>query len=150
MTEAPTKIRMKIGGVEIAYEGPEGFLDEKLPKLLNEVSVLAEKVLIENSASDEGRSQKSGTPSTLPLPSFLKEKSANNQTMRFLATAQWLHEKGTESIKTNDVTKALRDSKQKRLGNASECLNINVSKGFCEKTSGGGFFVTDEGRQALR
>lgn len=149
MTEAPTKIHMKIGGVEIDYEGREGFLDEKLPKLLNAVSALAKKVPIENGASDEGRNQKSGTPSALSLPSFLKEKSVKSQNMRFLATAEWLHQKGAERIKTGDVTKALRDSKQKRLGNASECLNMNVSKGHCEKTSGGEFFVTDEGRQEL-
>ena len=149
MTEAPTKIRMKIGGIEIDYEGPEGFLDEKLPKLLNEVSALAKKVPIENGAGDEGRNQKSGAPSALPLPSFLKEKTAKSQNMRFLATAEWLHGKGAERIKTSDVTKALRDSQQKRLGNASECLSRNVSKGYCEKTSGGEFFVTDEGRQEL-
>lgn len=141
-----TKVRIKVGSIEVDYEGSEDFLDSKLPKLISDVTTLAEKVPAESEGSDSNENTESGTPST--LASFLKEKRADSQARRFLATAQWLHLKGPKRIKTSDVTKALRDSNQKRLGNASECLNQNVSKGFCEK-EGKEFFVTDEGRNSI-
>ena len=141
-----TKVRIKVGSIEVDYEGSEDFLDSKLPKLISEVTTLAEQVPAESDDSDSNSNTKSGTPST--LASFLKEKNADNQARRFLATAQWLHLKGSKRIKTSDVTKALRDSNQKKLGNAYECLNQNISKGFCER-DGKEFFVTDEGRNSL-
>ena len=141
-----TKIRIKIDGVEVDYEGPEAFLDKKLCKLISDVSTLAKQAPVGSGASNLRENTERRTSST--LASFLKEKKANSHNDRFLATAQWLHEKGLELIKTNDVTKALQDSKQKKLSNASECLNRNVHKGYCEKM-GKGFFVTDEGREAL-
>lgn len=38
-----TKIRIKVGGIEVDYEGSEDFLDEKLHKLICDVSALAVK-----------------------------------------------------------------------------------------------------------
>ena len=32
------KIRIKAGSIKVAYEGPEEFLDSKLPKLISEVT----------------------------------------------------------------------------------------------------------------
>jgi len=51
-------------------------------------------------------------------------------------------------LTTGDVSKALKDSNQSRLGNPSQCLNDNVSKGYCEK-DGKQFFVTQEGKVSL-
>lgn len=83
------------------------------------------------------------------LAVFLKEKNATrNQVKKCLATAIWLEAKGKQRMTTSDVTKALKDSNQARLGNASDCLNQNVSKGYCEK-DGKEFFVTDEGKSSL-
>ncbi|MGJ8629052.1 MAG: hypothetical protein ACSHXB_18990 [Sulfitobacter sp.] len=47
-------------------------------------------------------------------------------------------------MKTAEISKSLKDNQQSKLSNPSECLNKNVGKGFCEKTSEG-FFVTPEG-----
>lgn len=144
-----TKIRIKVGGIEVDYEGTEDFLDEKLHKLISDVSALAKEAPIESGISNGNSNDRSGTPST--LASFLKQKKADsNQNMRFLATAVWLNlKKQVKNLNVGDVTKALRDNQQKRLGNPSECLNQNVRKGYCEKT-GREFFVTEEGREALR
>jgi hypothetical protein len=53
-----------------------------------------------------------------------------------------------DESRTSAVSKALSDNHQKRLGNAAECLNQNISKGFCEK-QGGGFYITPEGLKDL-
>lgn len=83
------------------------------------------------------------------LASFLKAKNATiSQVNRFLATAAWLSLKGSTTIKTAEVSKALKDNQQKKLGNPADTLNQNVNKGFCEK-DGEGFFITPEGWEEL-
>lgn len=83
------------------------------------------------------------------LSTFLKEKNVtSNQVKKFLATAIWLEAKGKQRMTTGDVTKALKDSSQTRLGNPSDSLNQNVTKGFCEK-DGKEFYVTEEGKNSL-
>ena len=54
-----------------------------------------------------------------------------------------------DRLATSDITKALKDSKQSGVGNASQCLALNISKGFCHKDGKKQFFVSDEGRTEL-
>src|SRR2546423_1794791 len=62
------------------------------------------------------------------LASYLAEKHATaNQNRRFLATADWLRQKGTTDLSSGAVAKALQSNNQKRLGNPSDCLNQNAS-----------------------
>ena len=83
------------------------------------------------------------------LASYIRDKQADkNQTRRFLVTASWLSGRSSEPLTTTAVAKALLDNHQKRLGNPADCLNKNVSRGFCEKTKDG-FFITPEGLEAL-
>ena len=83
------------------------------------------------------------------MATFLKEKGATTkQVLKFLATAVWIESKGKQRLSTGDITKALKDSNQSKLGNPAECLNQNVKKGFCEK-DGSEFFVTTEGKDSL-
>ena len=140
-----TKIRVKIGDVEVEYEGPEDFLDSKLHRLVDDLSTLAKREPVEEKGSDQDEISSSGTST---LAAFLREKKAESHTDRFLATAQWLHQRGMKRIKTSDVSKALRENNQKKLTNPSVCLNRNVSKGLCER-EGKEFFVTDDGRNSL-
>ena len=77
-----------------------------------------------------------------------RQGGESKQVNRFLSTADWLRRRGNENLTTAAVTKALRDQKQKRLTNPSDCLNNNVSKGYCEK-GGGGFFITPDGLTKL-
>ena len=55
---------------------------------------------------------------------------------------------GPKRMQTKDVTGALKTANQSRLGNPADCLNQNVSKGYCEK-EGNQFFVTDDGKASL-
>lgn len=148
-----TKIRIKVGAVEVDYEGAEAFLNKKLPDLISQLSTLAEQVPEANDGgggSGGGGGGAGGGGKVGTLASFLKEaKVGNSATKRFLATAEWLHRKGTKELKTSDVTTAIRTNHQTRLGNASQCLNNNVNSGFCEK-HGKTFYVTDEGRATLK
>ncbi len=140
------KMRVRVGNIEVDYEGAEAFLEKKLPDLVIQLSKL-------ESGSQNGRRDGGhlhvGSGDSTTLARFLqKHTTGKNQLRKFLATAEWLHIRGTETLKTGDVAKALQNSHQSKLANPSDCLNKNVSKGYCEK-SGDGFFVTDDGRKEL-
>lgn len=143
-----TKIRIRVGDVEVEYEGPESFLDKKLPELIARLSRFEPRESRHGGhAGEGGAGRRTGDPGT--LAAFLKSKSVGNSGVRkFLATAEWLHLKGSKNLKTGEVTHALRDNRQGRLPNPADCLNKNVTKGHCEKI-GREFFVTDEGRASL-
>ena len=84
------------------------------------------------------------------LAAFLKQtKSTSSQVRRFLATAEWLHRSGKEALTTKDISSALDKNRQNKLSNPADCLNKNVTKGCCEKRTGGQFYVTDEGKKTL-
>jgi len=84
------------------------------------------------------------------LAGYVKAKKAEkNQVRRFLVTAHWLSGRSAEALTASAVAKALLDNHQKRLANSADCLNKNVSKGFCEKTKAGAFFITPEGLEAI-
>jgi hypothetical protein len=138
-----TKISISLGQVTFSGEGNEAWLEKQLDKLLKAASSHP----VQDHAGPTKHSATGIHTENIPgtLASFLQKKSAaSNQVKRFLATAQWLHLKGSKRIQTKDVAKALSDSNQKRLGNPSDCLNQNVSKGHCEK-EGSQFYVSPEG-----
>ncbi len=85
-----------------------------------------------------------------PLASFLKDrKAASNQVRKFLATSAWLHDtKHLKRLTTKEVTQALSDNNQGRLGNAAQSLINNTTRGMVVK-EGRTFDVTDEGREEL-
>jgi len=151
MTES--KIEIKIGQITFSGQGEPDWVAKQLDKILAQ----AEKLIhLAPAASDDGEAGGSHKPmgkdsaiAKKTLPAFLQEKNATTkQVKKFLATAVWLEAKGQNRLTTGDVTKALGDANQKRLGNPAECLNQNVSKGHCEK-DGKQFFVTDEGKSSL-
>lgn len=83
------------------------------------------------------------------LATYLSEKKAtSNQTLRFLATADWLRQKGQTPLTTTAVAQALKNNHQSRLSNPSDCLSKNAAKGFMEK-DGKTFFLTPEGLASL-
>lgn len=145
------KIEFAIGSLKFSGEGEEKWLAEQLDKILSSAPSLDTK-----ETSTAGSSNGTGAtnpnpdgPFTETLVSHLKARGGETkQNKRFLATADWLRRKGNTSLTTAAVTKALSDNHQKRLGNAAECLNQNVSKGFCEK-QGNGFYITPDGLKDL-
>lgn len=145
---ASGRIGFSLGSVSFEGEGEADWVVKQMESFVSKLPALTQ-------------SRKAGTftdgvnkgsvehDSSVTLASFLRSTgSTDNQVRKFLATAEWLHQRGETRVNTSTVVKALRDSSQKSLGNASDCLNRNVSKGFCEKV-GSGFFVTDEGRASL-
>lgn len=150
---ADAKIQFKLGGIEFVGEGEKDWIAKQLDKILEKAPKL---VALVPAGTTGGGSGGGHTPmgtdpqiAAKTLAVILKEKNATkNQVKKFLSTAIWLEAKGKQRMTTSDVTKALKDSNQTRLGNASDCLNQNVSKGYCEK-DGKEFFVTDDGKSYL-
>jgi hypothetical protein len=146
------KIEIKIGEIQFIGEGNSNWLEKQLDKILNKaesLSKLSQNIRVKSDTGLNPSSELDSEISNQTLVSFLKSKDASStNNKKFLATAIWLESKGKSKLKTSDVTAALRDSKQTKLGNATECLNQNTSKGFCEK-DGDTFFVTEEGRNFL-
>lgn len=139
------KIQISVGTITFSGEGNEDWLEKQLDKLLK---AAPELVTIKKDDSKEDDDPASNTH-TGTLAAYISKKGAgSNQTKRFLATAEWLHLKGSKRLQTKDVAKALSDSNQKRLGNPADCLNKNVAKGYCEK-DGESFYVTPEGKASL-
>jgi hypothetical protein len=151
MSEA--KIDIKIGEIQFSGQGDQDWVAKQLDKILAQ----AEKLIklapppLSEEGEDTGRKPmgKDLTIQKMTLRNFLNEKGATkNQVKKFLATAVWLEAKGQNRIQTSDVTRALKDSNQTRLTNAANCLNQNVTKGYCEK-DGKQFYVTEEGKKSL-
>jgi hypothetical protein len=144
------KIEFKLGSIEFKGEGSQEWVTKQLDKIIEKAPSLL-KI-----APTEQQTPRDHTPmgsdpqiASQTLVKFLKEKNATtNQVTKYLATAVWLEAKGKKRLTTPDITKALKDSSQSRLGNASDCLNKNITKGFCEK-EGKEFFVTEDGKNSL-
>ena len=141
---AEAKIEIKIGELHFSAEAEQSWVASQLDKIIAKADVLSKLAEKHEPASGGGGAHsKSGNVPALGI--FLTSKGAStNQTKKFLATAGWLYLKGKMKMGTGDVTKAIKDNHQSRLGNPADCLNKNVSKGFCEK-DGNEFFLTEEG-----
>lgn len=154
MTDA--KIEFKIGAIEFIGEGEQEWLSQQLDKILEKAAELS--AIIPQAGPPQGAETPPASHAPMgpdtniaqqTLASFLKEKNATSkQAKKFLATSVWLEAKGKNRLTTGDIIKALKDSNQTRLGNASRNLTDNVSSGFCER-DGKEFFVTDDGKRSL-
>jgi hypothetical protein len=152
---AEAKIEIKVGAVSFSGEGDGKWLSEQLDKVIEKLPELAGVLPAEERSGGGGNSEESENSSARHsrkisgnLAAYLKEKGATaNQVKKFLATAIWLHDHGKrDMLTTSDVVAALVTAKQSELTNASQSLNNNVTKGFCQKQGKKDFFVTDEGR----
>ncbi|UYG01256.1 hypothetical protein [Halomonas sp. GD1P12] len=152
-----SKIEIKIGEITFSGEGEPAWLSEQLDKILDRAEDLMALAPVINSSpphggnSDHEEADLSGHDeiASKPLGIWLRDRNADtNQNLKFLATAVWVESKGQNRLQTKDVTGALSNANQKRLGNATECLNQNVKQGFCEK-EGKQFYVTEEGKRKL-
>lgn len=146
------KIKVSIGAITFSGEGTQAWLADQLDKVLEKAGKQTAVVEQESNAGAKIGADSSPKPqsqSAGSLANYLKTKDAtSNQVKRFLATACWLSKKGNTTLKTADVSKALKDNHQSKLSNPSDALNKNVGKGFCEKTTDS-FFVTPEGWEEI-
>ncbi len=145
-----SNVTLSYGSVSFSAEGAEEWVSDQLDKILETASKLSQIP----APPQNGQKSPSGEtgidgPFTATLAGHIKAKNGEvNQVRRFLATADWLRLRKSEKLNTSAVAKALGDNHQKRLGNPSDCLNKNVSKGHCEK-SGDDFFITPDGLKEL-
>jgi hypothetical protein len=143
----PGRVEIKIGNLSFAAEGEQDWLSDQLSKVMKAASSAITPSEVEGGKPSSNAAQSASAIGS--LASFLKEKGGESkQVRRFLATAAWLFRRGVTSLTTAAVSAALTENQQKRLGNPADCLNQNVSKGYCEKQKDG-FFITPEGWKAL-
>ncbi len=145
------KISFKLGKIDFTGEGEEKWVAAQLDKILEKVS----NSLSNSGGTSDGDGDAEATDSPAidanvgSLASYLQKKSIGKSAVkRFLATAAWLAKKGNKKPKAGEVGKAITDNHQAKLANPADCLNKNVSKGFCEKI-GSQFYVTPEGFKSL-
>lgn len=144
-----SKIELTVGSFSFSGSGEAEWLAGQLEKILEAVPRLIAYQPAAAAEPDNTLTVSPGAGATQTLATYIKAKGGEtSQVIRFLATADWLRLRGSTSLTTAAVTKALSDNQQKRLGNAADCLNKNVSKGYCEK-KGDGFFITPEGLKSL-
>ncbi len=148
-----SKLEIQIGEIKFSGEGEEKWLTDQLDKIIEIFPDLLKVDPLSTAKQKKVAEPKKTTPKTEGISStlagFLKEKSAiTNQAKKFLVAAVYLQNTGKERIATSDVTKALKDARQTKLTNPSDCLNKQVKKGYCEK-DGNQFYVTPEGESSL-
>lgn len=142
------KIRLQIGDLHFAGEGDQEWLSTQLSFFLQK-AVQPPSSQNTTSQSSQFSTPLQGAGTDESLASFLRTTGSDTkQVQRFFAAAAWLARRGTSPLTSGLVAKTLQENQQKRVSNPSDCLNKNVSKGYCEKTSDG-FFVTNDGRRAL-
>jgi hypothetical protein len=152
---ADSKIEMKVGSIAFSGEGDGDWLSKQLDKVLAKIPELAAVAPADPGNDNAGTNPSAGAASHIrqsgTLAAFLKTANANeSQPRKFLATAVWLHDSEQKNrISTTDVTGALSQHNQGKLGNASDCLIKNAGKGFCVR-EGKQFYVTNEGRESLK
>jgi|SRR5688500_5196780 len=145
-----SKIEVRVGAVSFTGEGDAAWLAEQLDKVLNAAPEVAATAMLPDTENEKVDLSQTGKKTHIAtLASYIKQKGGSeNQVDRFLATADWLSQRGVKPLTTAAVTKALRDHHQKKLANPADALNKNVTKGFCEKSSDG-FFITPDGLEKL-
>ena len=147
------KIELTLGAMSFSGEAEQEWLGQQLDKILEAAPRLAKietpEAPVATDSSDSGADAGEGG-FTESLASYIKANGGEStQVMRFLTTANWLRRRSDTNLTTAGVSKALQDNHQKRLSNPADCLNKNVTKGYCEK-KGDGFFITPDGLRALR
>ena len=136
-------IRVEFGGVTVTFKGSENFMERELPKLVTD---LANRVAgISDAAPPAASAGGQDQEAAIGLPEFIRRQSEETQVRRFLAAAAWLQANQTQHLTSGSVVKALQEFRQTGVGNASDCLNANITKGFCERRKDKTFFVTPAG-----
>ena len=143
------KVELKIGDMSFVGEGDQDWLDGQISRVL-EAAMSGQLGATTETAANVSESAPAEPTKSMPLPSYIKAKGGDTvQVQRFLATAAWLYQRGTMQLTTRIVAKTLRENHQKKLSNPADCLNKNVSKGYCEKKPDGTFFITSDGWDSL-
>jgi hypothetical protein len=153
---ADSRIEIKVGSISFSGEGSGEWLAKQLDKVLFKIPELVAVAPDEGNTGLTVRGDKQqvhapshGTVSGTLAAHLKSTGSTSVQVRKFLATALWLHDtQKKDRLTTREVSAALNTNNQGKLKNASDALNQNVGKGFCEK-DGKAFYVTPDGRASL-
>lgn len=151
---AQAKIKFSFGGLSFSGEGEEGWLTKQLDKFLEAAPQLSSFQTPDGDPDvppkPSGENLTISEKFTKALGPYIKSKGGeSNQNKRFLATADWMRQRGAKNLTSTAIKKALSDNHQKKLGNPADCLNKLVGRGVCEKNTDGSFFITPEGLTEL-
>ena len=139
---ANARIEFKIGNIEFVSEGEQEWVTDQLDKMLERLPNLeaeGKKMPVKQVTQPVVASVQPTENTDL----FTSQKT-NRAIRKFLGTAVWLQSNGQQTIKTKEVTDALRSARQVKITNPSHQLNQNIAQGFCQK-EGRGFYVTPQG-----
>ncbi|WP_185984561.1 hypothetical protein [Aureimonas mangrovi] len=142
------RIEFAFGSLSFSGEGTETWLSAQLERVIDAAPALGQlspPMVIQDEPAREQGAPAGSAEFTASLATHIRAKGGDsNQVKRFLATADWLRQKGATPLNTGAVTKALSANHQKKLSNPADCLNKLVARGFCEKNEDG-FFITPDG-----
>lgn len=136
-----SSIRIDYGNITISFEGSEEFIERVFPKIVSEIGMCISEMPA--AKASEKRNSETNNPK-ISLPELIKKQTEDTHVRRFLVTAAWLQTYYDQDLSTGMVVKKLKETRQLSVGNASDCLNSNVQRGFCEKIDKT-FFVTPSG-----
>lgn len=152
-----SKIRIKLGEIEVEYEGSEAFLKEELPQLLAAVSDLHAKAgsTIDNSAKSNFHGSDKGTKkieaTTASVAAKLQVKSGPELIMA--AMARLTFALGQEVCSRQKITDEMKTAasyyRKTYLNNLSKYLDVLVKDNKLNEPTSGHYALTASARQAL-
>ncbi len=145
-------VKFENDNFRFSYTGPPELLETKIRGFADYMVQLANDQQRSGPSPKSAREPPRKAASMPNLAQYFAALKPQTQLMRFLATAVWLQQQGTEPLTTRRVTETLRLHKQPKLGNASDCLHKNILSGSCERdgTHPQAFFVTSAGLESAR
>lgn len=138
--------RIKHGDVVVTYDGSKEFLEQVIPKLVSQVGDKVQKMASEPIPEPvvPAKPKRKKEDSLLKL---IELQPKDTQVRRFLCAAALIQVNQKGKLTTSKVNELLIEEKLSKLTNASDSLNQNIRKGFCDrpKPKGSEFFVTPKG-----
>jgi hypothetical protein len=127
-----TKLRIKMGSVEVEYEGSDEFLKKELPELLKGVLALHAKaddgVERESADPSEGGAKPAGAKTGKVSPSTAAVKlKVNSGSELALAAAASLATEGKESFTRTELLKAMKQAKSHYKASYSGNLTKSIA-----------------------
>lgn len=154
-----SKIRIRLGEIEIEYEGDESFLTKELPKLLAVVSELPVKSCASDSPGTDAGIGGNGTGKSdvpeLTTGSVAAKLSAKSGTDLILAaSARLTFVAKKQKFSRQEITKEMKSAsayfKKSYVNNLTKGLNALVKSGKLLEPSSGAFALSAATRESLR
>lgn len=159
-TEITTsKIRIKIGRVEVEYEGAHSYLADGLPSLLDDVLELSKRIPEENESIGSSNHEKTARNANVPAVGTVSSIAAKLQSksgpdLVIAAAAKLTFVDGNESFTRQSLLDAMKSAsayyKGSYRGNLSTALNGLQKEGRLTEVATNQFAVTAGEREKLQ